>query len=353
MLAHSIEEHDQMRLLSRLGYNVFSLGGYIDPSHPHDPKRPALPDAPYFPELKAAVDGLGTEDNLEQAKRRIPDAVLDWADVIICHHYEWKWLWPQWDRLAGKRIIWRTVGQSTEANERAASVFRSKGLQIVRYSPNEAAIPGYAGDDALIRFYKDPAEWTGWRGNDPRVINITQHLMQRGSATNGQFWVQATAGLPHLALGPGSHAIGGPGEMTLEEMQAWLREARCYMYTGTQPASYTLGLLEAMMTGIPVVSIGPMWMTAFPYGPDLFEGHTLTGYGYNRPEDAKNMLKELLTNPSVASDVSAEQQETMREFTMEAVGNAWRNFLGTPTSAPIANDESVGSQQEATTPTSP
>jgi glycosyltransferase involved in cell wall biosynthesis len=76
-------------------------------------------------------------------------------------------------------------------------------------------------------------------------------------------------------LGPGSEDIGGPGALTYDEMRGWLRRARVYLYTGTQPASYTLGLIEAMMTGIPVVSIGPSWMDVFPYGPDLFEGHEL------------------------------------------------------------------------------
>jgi hypothetical protein len=32
-----------------------------------------------------------------------------------------------------------------------------EGLEIVRYSPMERNIPGYIGEDALIRFYKDPA----------------------------------------------------------------------------------------------------------------------------------------------------------------------------------------------------
>ena len=118
LLAHSIEEHDQLRLLSGLGYDVFSLGGYIDPAHPHDPKRPALPDVPYHPDLQAAVDALGTTDNLRYAKERIPDVVLDWADTIICHHHEEVWLVGQWDRIRHKRVIWRTVGQSVENNER-------------------------------------------------------------------------------------------------------------------------------------------------------------------------------------------------------------------------------------------
>ena len=37
---------------------VFSIGGYIDPAHPHDPKRPALPDAPFHPDLKKAVESV-------------------------------------------------------------------------------------------------------------------------------------------------------------------------------------------------------------------------------------------------------------------------------------------------------
>ena len=152
LMAHSIEEYDQVRLLSGLGYDVFSLGGYIDPAHPHDPKRPALPDAPRHPELQAVVDALGTDDNITAAKDRLPDDLIDWADVIVCHHYEHRWLWPQWDRIRHKRVVWRTVGQSVEHNERLAEPYRADGLQIVRYSPKERNIPGYAGEDALIRF---------------------------------------------------------------------------------------------------------------------------------------------------------------------------------------------------------
>jgi hypothetical protein len=194
------------------------------------------------------VDGLGTPDNLRAAKEHIPDDIIDWADVIICHHYEHTWLVPQWERIRHKRVIWRTVGQSVEGNEAMMTPLRKQGLEIVRYSPKERNIPNYAGEDALIRFYKDPEEWGGWVGTDARVINITQHLRQREPYTNWGFWEQATQGLPRMALGPGSEAIGGSGELTYDEMRTWLQTARCYLYTGTQPASYTLGLIEALMT---------------------------------------------------------------------------------------------------------
>lgn len=340
-LSHSIEEYDQLRLLHSLGYGVASLGGYIDPAHPHDRKRPALPEVPMVPEVKAAVDALGTDDNLGAAQAHIPDAILDWlADdgVIIYHHYLGR-LFGQWphirDWLRGssrRRVIWRTVGQSVENNEREAAPFRADGLEIVRYSPRERNIPGYVGEDAVIRFYKNPSDYAGWTGEEPVVINITQHLRQRDPWTNWRFWEAATAGLPRLALGPGSEVIGGPGELSFDAMRDWLRRARAYLYTGTQPASYTLGLIEAMMTGIPVVSIGPRWFDIFPYGPDLFEGPELTGFGAvfpDRPESVRETLSWLLQGDAEASLISQRvRQRAIRLFGRETIAAQWRAYLG-------------------------
>ena len=329
-LSHSIEEYDQIRLLSELGYDVFSVGGYIDPAHPHDDKRPALANAPFHPDLKAAVDALGVDDNLGAAQARLPDAVIDWADVIIYHHYLER-LFGQWDRVRHKRVIWRTVGQSVEFNERRAGPFRADGLEIIRYSPKERNIPGYAGEDALIRFYKDLADYGGWTGEEPVVINVTQYLRARDPYTNYAFWEAATRGLPRLPLGPGSDEIGGPGALSFDEMVGWLRRARCYLYTGTQPASYTLGLIEAMMTGIPVVSIGPSWMRVFPYGPDLFEGHELANVGLDGADDAAGALRWLLNVPDEAKAQShVVRNRAIDLFGRDTIAAQWRAYLGAP-----------------------
>ncbi len=337
-LSHSIEEHDQLRLLHEIGHEVASIGGYIDPAHPHDPKRPPLPQVPMVPAIKEAVDAIGSDDNLGAAQAHLPDAVLEWADTIIYHHYLDR-LYGQWPRIrdwltgdSDRRVIWRTVGQSVDGNELQAQPFRREGLEILRYSPKERNIPNYAGEDALIRFYKDPAEWGGWTGENAVVINITQHLRQRDPYTNWGFWEAATAGLPRQALGPGSEVLGGPGELTFGEMQDALRTARCYLYTGTQPASYTLGLIEAMMTGIPVVSIGPAHMRIFPFGPDLFEGHEIVGpggsMGTDDPAKARAWLQELLQRPSAAQYSSGKQRRrAIERFGIDTIREQWRAFL--------------------------
>jgi len=336
-LSHSIEEYDQLKLLSELGHDVFSIGGYINPGAPHDDKRPALPEVKYFPELQAAVDGLGTPDNLGAAQEGIPDAILDWADTIIYHHYLDR-LYGQWPRIkdwldgdSGRRVIWRSVGQSVEGNERTAVPFRAQGLERVAYSAKEQNIPGYAGHDALIRFYKDPEEWKGWTGEQPFVINFTQHLRQRDPYTNWGFWEAATKGLERLPMGPGSEIIGGTGALTSELMMSQLRRNRVYLYTGTQPASYTLGLIEAMMTGIPVVSIGPSWMNVFPYGPDLFEGHEITwpGETFDDPYVAKRRLTTLLEDRKTADVLGrAQRQRAIDLFGKDKIAAEWAAYLG-------------------------
>ncbi len=329
MLAHSVEEFEQLGLLSELGHDVFSIGGYINPAHPHDDKRPALLNVKHFPELQAIVDGLGTDDNLDEAKRHLPDGIIDWADVIICHHREHTWIAGQWDRIKHKRVVWRTVGQSVENNERTMAPFRAQGLQIVRYSPKEWNIPSFCGADALIRFYKDPEEWSGWTGHIPRVVNFTQHLKQRHPYTNYEFWDEATKELSRLPCGPGSEEHGGIGSTSLEDMKLVLRNSRAYLYTGTQPASYTLGLIEALMTGIPVVSIGPAYMKVFPYGPFLFEGHELSPHWSNSAFRANGVLRDILNYDEFASSISITQRAKAIEiFGKEKVKADWKAFLG-------------------------
>ena len=331
ILWHSIEEYDQLRLLTEIGHSVHSVGAYSNPHEPGDDKRPALPDVTYFEDLHAATNrshAAGIEP-----KGALPAELLDWADTIIYHH-RLEDLYRQWDEriapwLAAKshrRVIWRTVGQSVTSNEQEAAPFRERGLEVVRYSPKEANIPGYVGADALIRFYKDPAEWYGWTGHAARVINVTQNLKQRDPYTNWRFWEAATDGLRRNALGPGSEAIGGPGSLTEADMKAWLRLGRAYLYTGTQPASYTLGLIEAMMTGIPILSIGPEWMDVFPYGPDLFEGHEIAGYWTNDPSEANKILRDWL-DKGAGSWSQRTRQRAIELFGIDTIRAQWAEYL--------------------------
>lgn len=338
-LSHSIEEHDQVLLMHELGLGVASLGGYLDPAHPDDPKRPPLPHVPAVPTVQAAVDAVG---GTRAAQSRIPDAVLDWLGddgVIVYHHYLER-LMDQWGTLrhwlhgaSERRVIWRTVGQSNPDLEAAMGMFRRDGLEIVRYSPFERHLPNYAGEDALIRFWKDPDEWSGWIGDEPFVTTVCQDMLSRDPWTNYGFWRDATAGLPAVPLGVGSEAVGGPGTLPLDSMVERLRHARAYLYTGTQPASYTLAFIEALMLGIPLVAIARSFMRNEPWIAPLYEAGDLALLTASTPDAAAVMLRRLLADPD--ADLSALQRARAIElFGKDTIAAAWAAYLRVPALVP-------------------
>lgn len=337
LIAHAIAEHDDLEMLSSLGYSVFAPGAYDDPAFPADDSRPALPDVPGHSDLVAlcraqreAHAGQSVDFGIvDWAKADLHPDLIAWADVIIAHHFIEAWVGAQWPRIRHKRVIWRTCGQSNPRLETEMRPLRDDGLQIVRYSPAERRgfepLGVYAGEDALIRFGKDPREWSGWTGVDPVVGNLTQNLDIRGDHCGYAFWQAATAGLPVHLGGTGSDRIGGTGTLTYDGMRAYLRSLGVYLYMGTQPASYTLGLIEAMLTGVPVVSIGPagMWM------PDLFEGHELAGVWSDDPAEARALLRLILADRSAAESLSqAQRARAIELFDLAVVGPQWQTFLG-------------------------
>ena len=107
---------------------------------------------------------------------------------------------------------------------------------------------------------------------------------------------------------------------------------RAFLFTGSQPASYTLGLVEALHAGIPTVSIGPAWMRVdydHHTAAELFEGHEIAPLGFNDPNEARHVLRSLLADDDYASEISRASRTAARAFfDREAVGRQWAEFLG-------------------------
>lgn len=329
--AHSISEFDHVRMWHELGHDVFSPGAYQDPAHPSVDVRPALPDVPYHADLAALVDAV--PGGQLRAKENLPDGLIDWADAIIVEHYPAQWVFRQWHRIGHKRVIWRTCGQSDQPLEDLMRSLRPKGLQIVRYSPAERRyferLGTWAGQDALIRFGKEPAEWCGWMGedSDPFIANLTQDMKGRGEWCGLSWYLAATDGLDARPAGHNSEALpGGMGTLEYDRMRAYLRLSGAYVYTGTMPASYTLGLIEALMTGVPVVSIGAQaWM-----GPwDLFEAHEMAMLPFDDPAGARAALRSILAEPEEwLPQAEAQQALAIEMFGMPGIKRQWAEFLG-------------------------
>jgi glycosyltransferase involved in cell wall biosynthesis len=318
---HSILEYDEVKLFTELGHQVISFqGAYSDPRRPKDSKRPGIPNAFYDPNLSALSEpGLWSS---------IPKAQVDWCDVIVATQHVW--IFNCWFSICRKPVVYRTIGQTSPADEARLGGYRKDGLKIVRYSPMEKAIPNYAGGDAVIRFYKDPVEWQGWNGADRRIIMMVQSAVKRDACTHYSLLEKLSRGLPRKLYGPDNDTAGPiwGGLLTYDEVKKKLRDSRVLLYAGTKPAPYTLAFIEACMTGTPIVSIGRHLAGYFWFEiPDLIENGA-NGYVSDSLLKLRHNLSDLLSDDALAHHISAGARARAVElFGKYDIQESWKTFF--------------------------
>lgn len=322
---HSILEHDEVKLFTELGHQVFSFGGYRNPEAPHDPKRPGFKG--FYSDQLEAVAIQCSQDNLHQE-------LIDWADVIIIMHRS-DWAISNWEKIKHKKVILRTIGQNTSETESRLVVLRSQGLKIVRYSPEERNLGGYVGEDAMIRFYLDPDEFRGYTGGINAVMTVCQSMKQRGIFCGYDIMRNVFESFASVVFGPGNEEIDcWGGLLTYDELKKAYQNHRVYFYTGTYPASYVLNFMEAFMTGIPIVAIGRGLanIKLFPdtdvYEVDKIISNGINGYVSDDIEELKGYIQLLLNDPEKAKEIGQKGRETAIElFGKEKIKAEWKAFF--------------------------
>ncbi len=331
---HSVLEYDEILLLDELGYYVFSPGAYVEPANPGgDSLRPGLSYLQYDPEdLRLWREISGDDDN--QRKENITASFVKRFDAVIVMHMP-SWINCNWRNLSVRPVIWRTIGQSISSIEKSLAEQRKNGMLIVRYSPREQTIPDFIGGDATIRFYKDPKEFQGWRHGLFKVLTINQLLKQRCQACNYNLWERVTGTFDRTLIGLGNDGIvGWQGKATYEDVKEAMRNHSAYFYIGTHPASYTLNFIEAWMTGIPVVAIGPQYgNTDYLPGHNLYEIPDLiqsgvNGYISDDVSELQAYLFSLLCDRELAEKISAAgRAAAIQHFGKDTIKAQWEQFL--------------------------
>lgn len=243
-----------------------------------------------------------------------------------------------WPIFSTKKVIWRTIGQSTPEVEKRMEKYRRAGMKIVRYSPMEEKMDNYLGSDALIRFYKDPREFDNWTGHVLQLINLSQSLKARRNFCGYDVAMKVGGGFPFKVYGAGNEDLGefSGGELTYEAMKGALRDCRVFFYSGTWPACYTLGFVEAMMTGIPIVSVGDgYWCHKDHRELKIFDvPHIIRqgdeGFVYDNVEDMRTIIAKLFEDYEYAKTISGKAREkAIRLFGRDTIAPLWKSFIET------------------------
>lgn len=109
----------------------------------------------------------------------------------------------------------------------------------------------------VIRPCADPEEYRDFDGRDPVALRVANQVMDRSRRFAWDAHVEIVRGHPTKLLGHNPGIDGSAPAESWEDLKANYRQHRAYVHTAGVGLDdgYNLGVVEAMMTGMPVVSL--------------------------------------------------------------------------------------------------
>lgn len=333
---HEILEYDDMCMLTDQGHAVFSLGAYCNPESTglfRCPRPDFFQDGDWDAYIASGSTGA-TSLTRKFASR---------FDIAIINHM------PEWVQAATEYldcpIIYRSIGQSSAATEKSISPFRSR-INIVRYSKTEAGLPGFLASDASIYFGKTRLEGEGGlnlRGD--RVLTFHNAYPDRSFASApslAQYRILAEicGGFDLYGAANDSVSVARGIATPDEQAQAYRTAALCF-YVPTVPPSYTLGFIEALGAGLPIIAPSAKFIAqtvmkehlqASGFSPLRYEVPDLLGNSrgllYDTMEAAQEAVDTLRNDRKLADEISARNILTFEStFDAKKIAPQWTDYI--------------------------
>lgn len=190
----------------------------------------------------------------------------------------------------------------------------------------------------------DPRDYAGYDGSAKRVLRVGNLLKERDGMLGFSIQERVLAGIPSTVLGlnPGIPGAILPGSW--EEFKGFLRSHRAYLNTTVPPHEdgYNLAMLEAMMSGMPVVSLSN------PTSP-LEDGRN--GFVSSDEKYLRRRIVELIEDLALARRLGEKARGTvMDRFPLGNFVNGWSRVLGGSASTRVARAPSQAAVQSSRSP---
>jgi glycosyltransferase involved in cell wall biosynthesis len=160
----------------------------------------------------------------------------------------------------------------------------------------------------------DPNAYGPVTGEDRNVLSIIHSYRDRGWHVDA--WTEATRDLPTLHV---DHLDPAQPVFEYDDLQRALRRARVYLHDGEQ--EYTITLIEAMMTGLPLVSF------RIP-GIERYVEHGVNGFVGETAKEIREHCRLLLEDDDLVHRMgAASRAKAEREFHEERWQRQWVEIL--------------------------
>jgi len=155
-----------------------------------------------------------------------------------------------------------------------------------------------------------------YRGDLERGLVASNHLGRRGRRMGADLFLRARAELPLDLVGMAAEELDGIGAIEHAQLPAFASHYR-FLFSPIRYASLGLAVIEAMMTGIPVVAFATAEMATV-----IEDG--ANGYSDTRYKRLADCMRELLRSPSLARDIGqAGRRRAQERFSIERFSADW------------------------------
>ncbi|HXG05385.1 MAG TPA: glycosyltransferase family 4 protein, partial [Candidatus Binatia bacterium] len=259
----------------------------------------------------------------EQARALLEGAGID---LVLCQtpaDLDWSAPYPgpivylAHNRLENE-VRGQPAGAAAALRERVRARLEAAGGRFVAISEMKRASWDLGG--VVIPPGVDLAEYGGWTGEEARALTVANLIVERDHMLGYSRLAAALTDLPWRIVGT-NPALGVSEAESWPALRAAYRTHRLYAHATQWPweDGWNLALLEAMATGMPVVT----W--ANPTGP-LREG--LEGFVARDAQTFRRRAGQLLEDPALGRRLGELARKRVAEcFPLDAFCERWRAVL--------------------------
>jgi len=243
-------------------------------------------------------------------------------DLVFAHNWQVPTILVFHNKLTTEIALSKTPVDRNDYLEKVSRCFnRIENLTLVFISEAKRLDWGFSGKIILPGI--DPEEYGGYTGEAGQVLRIGNGLVERDIMLGYSVQERLLAGLPSTILGLNAHIPQAVIPPDWDTFRGFLRTSRVYLNTTLAPFEdgYNLAMLEAMTTGMPVVS-------AANGSSPIEDG--VNGFISEDETYLRERIEMLLGDPGLSRSMGCRARETVLErFPVQRFVDNWKSVIET------------------------
>jgi hypothetical protein len=304
----------------RVGFPTYFLGHW-DQYQYWRPKPPNVHDL--LPAYEESHLDYGPEDFARLLDRHEPFAPAGRRGEPLRYPegFDLAWLMFNWQfkLFRARREIpklYRVAKVRELEHEEWVELLGRDDFGVVSFYPNTVAWARetFGVDIPYVPLGLDPGAYGPWTGHDATILSVIHSWKDRG--WHHRTYLEGTRDLPTTHI---DHLDPDKPLQRYDDLQGLFRRARLYLHDGEQ--EYTITLVEAMMTGMPVVSF------RIP-GIERYVLHGENGFVVETASELREACRQLLADRALASKMgAASRAAAVRDFSEGRWRRDWIDAL--------------------------